>query len=129
MSVSEASRKKTILIVGASDRPDRASHQLLQRLKARGGYELILVHPRLTEIDGMPVLASLSLVPPGLDLVTMYVNAHTSQGMEADLIRLQPRRVIFNPGAENAELLSHLSRQGIEVEEACSLVLLGQNAL
>lgn len=120
---------KTIVIVGASNRPDRASYQLLQNLKRRGGYELILVHPRLTEIEGLPVHASLSSIPPGIDIVTLYVNASISQGMEAELERLRPVKVIFNPGAENSELGKILSRHGIEVEEACSLVLLSQNAL
>ena len=32
--------------------------------------------------------------------------------------------VIFNPGAENKELKRALERDGIEVEEACTLVLL-----
>jgi len=129
MSSNVPDRKKTIVIVGASDRPDRASHQLLQYLRHRSSYELILVHPRLTEIEGLPVHASLSSVPSGPEVVTLYVNARTSLGMEAELERLHPGKVIFNPGAENPELAQTLSRQGIEVEEACSLVLWSQNAL
>ncbi len=124
-----SNQKKTVVIVGASDKPHRASHQLLERLKSRGVYEVVLVHPQRTKIDGLPVLPSLSDVAPSPDIVTLYVNAGISRGMETELERLRPRRVIFNPGAENPELFDRLGRQGIEVEEACSLVLLSQNAL
>ena len=37
---------------------------------------------------------------------------------------LKPRRVIFNPGAENAALAEALEKAGIGCEEACTLVLL-----
>ena len=121
--------KKTIVIVGASDQPDRTSHQLLQRLLRRGDFNIVLVHPRLQEIDGLPVLPSLSDVPEHPDVITLYVGAKASQGMKTEIERLHPGKVIFNPGAENPELLEALGRHGIEGEDACSLVLLSQNAL
>ncbi|MCB0680934.1 MAG: CoA-binding protein, partial [Saprospiraceae bacterium] len=40
------------------------------------------------------------------------------------LLKLRPRRIIFNPGAENPELARLASAEGIEVESACTLVLL-----
>jgi hypothetical protein len=42
----------------------------------------------------------------------------------AYVMRLQPKRVIFNPGTENPELMKQLAAEGIEVEEACTLVML-----
>ena len=42
----------------------------------------------------------------------------------APLLALKPRRVIFNPGAENPALEDGLRAAGIEVEDACTLVLL-----
>ena len=41
-----------------------------------------------------------------------------------DIVELAPRRVIFNPGAENPESYERLEAGGIEVVEACTLVLL-----
>ncbi len=40
------------------------------------------------------------------------------------LLSLRPRRIIFNPGAENPELKKKAEALGIETEEACTLVLL-----
>jgi hypothetical protein len=44
--------------------------------------------------------------------------------MENALKTIKPRRVIFNPGTENPRLARSLRADGIEVEEACTLVLL-----
>jgi predicted CoA-binding protein len=129
MDSASSERKRTVVIVGASDNPDRTSHMLLQRLKYNGRYHPIPVNPRLKKIEDIPVLPSLAEVAPFPDVITMYVNAALSEAMGADLERLRPAKVIFNPGAENPDLRERLSRKGIDTEEACSLVLLSQNAL
>lgn len=69
----------------------------------------------------LPDLASID-VP--VDTVTLYVNPAISAPLEADLIALRPRRVIFNPGTESDALMEALKKRGIEVEEACTLVML-----
>jgi hypothetical protein len=40
------------------------------------------------------------------------------------MLALQPKRIIFNPGTENDELMALASKQGIICQEACTLVLL-----
>ena len=129
MTFTTSERKRTVVIVGASDNPDRISHLLLQRLKCSGCYHPIPVNPRLKKIEDIPVLPSLAEVTSSPDVISMYVNAALSDAMGADIERLRPARVIFNPGAENPELRKRLSCKGIDTEEACSLVLLSQNAL
>jgi hypothetical protein len=52
------------------------------------------------------------------------VNPNISSQFEDALLKLSPKRVIFNPGAENSELSERLSKNGIKVENACTLVLL-----
>ncbi len=59
-----------------------------------------------------------------IDTVTLYLNPTNQQPYEDYLLSLQPRRVIFNPGTENAALEAKLNRAGIETTEACTLVLL-----
>jgi predicted CoA-binding protein len=120
---------RTIVILGASDKPDRVSNLLLARLRARGGYDPVPVHPALDAISGIPVRHALDEVPAGPDLLTVYVSPERSTALEADIVRLAPRKVVFNPGAENPALEARLSKAGIETENACSLVLLGQGML
>ncbi|MEY3677892.1 MAG: hypothetical protein RI924_33, partial [Bacteroidota bacterium] len=40
------------------------------------------------------------------------------------ILKVNPRRVIFNPGTENDELVEKLNEKGIESVEACTLVML-----
>lgn len=122
MTSAPISRER-VIILGASDKPERYAHQA-QQLLARHGHEVIPVHPRLSEIEGTPVVADLSQVVGPVDTVTMYVGPAISNGLVEKLIALKPRRVIFNPGSENPALSVHLQAAGIAVEEACTLVLL-----
>lgn len=112
-----------VVIVGASDNPERYSHRALLSLQQRG-HAVVPVHPKLVEIEGIAVVADLSTITGAVDTVTMYVGAAISGGLTEKLIALKPRRVIFNPGAENAVLAEALQQAGIACVEACTLVLL-----
>ncbi len=116
-----------VAIVGASDKPDRYAHKAMVQL-LRCGHEVVLVHPRLREIEGRPVLPDLSQIDGRIDTVTLYVNPAISTGMADALIALHPRRVLFNPGTENPELAHKLQAAAIGTEEACTLVLLATGA-
>ncbi|MFZ2278992.1 MAG: CoA-binding protein [Prosthecobacter sp.] len=115
--------KETVVIIGASNNPERYSHRALLLLR-KHGHEVVPVHPKLAEIEGIPVVADLGLISGPVDTVTMYVGAAISSGLQDKLIALKPRRIIFNPGAENASLADALQKAGVACEEACTLVLL-----
>lgn len=115
--------KERVVIVGASKNPERYSHRALLLLR-KHGHEVVPVHPKLAEIEGIPVVADLSLIAGPVDTVTLYVGPAISSGLQDKLIALNPRRVLFNPGAENASLADALQKAGIACEEACTLVLL-----
>ena len=40
------------------------------------------------------------------------------------IMSLKPRRIIFNPGTENDELMRMAAKDGIDTLEACTLVML-----
>jgi predicted CoA-binding protein len=120
MSTSTSHRT---VIIGASDKPDRYSH-MAQLLLREHGHEVVPVHPKLASIAGVPVVADLSQISGPVDTATMYVGVAISSGLADKLIALKPRRVIFNPGAENPELAAKLEAAGVVAQEACTLVLL-----
>jgi predicted CoA-binding protein len=120
--MSNTTNHRTV-IVGASDKPDRYSH-MAQLLLHEHGHEVVPVHPKLASIAGVPVVADLSQISGSVDTVTMYVGAAISSSLTDKIIALKPRRVIFNPGAENPDLAAKLEASGVMVEEACTLVLL-----
>lgn len=115
--------QERVVIIGASNNPERYSHKALLLLR-RHGHEVVLVHPKLAEIEGIKVVPDVSDITGPVDTVTMYVGAAISAGLTEKLAALRPRRVIFNPGAENAVLAGALEKAGIVCEEACTLVLL-----
>lgn len=117
-----------VAVLGASANPQRYSNQAV-RLLVEYGHDVVPVNPAQAEIEGLPVTPTLDKLEPGdIDTVTMYVGARHSEVMRDHLVALRPRRVIFNPGAENPELASALEKEGIAVEEACTLVLLRTGA-
>lgn len=115
--------KEKVAILGASDNPERYSNKAFKMLKEYG-HEPIPVSPKLTQLEGVPVKKTLQEVPKPVDTLTVYVNPQISSSMENEILELKPKRVIFNPGSENPSLAKKLSAANIEVEEACTLVLL-----
>lgn len=113
-----------VAILGASDKPDRYSNMLIKRLRGKG-HTVYPVNPVLKAIDGLPVYRNLAEVPPGADVLSIYMNAQRSSEIADAIVASGIPRVIFNPGAENPALAERLAETGIEVEDACSLVLSG----
>ena len=112
-----------VVIIGASDKEDRYSNIALRRL-VEHGHNVIPVHKTIKEIKGVPVHSDLSDIKEDVHTVTVYVNANISNSMADDILRLNPKRIIFNPGAENYELKEKAEAQGIEVLFACTIVML-----
>ena len=112
-----------VAILGASNKPERYSHQAVVLL-AQKGHAVYPIHPALAEIDGHRVFKRLADVPVSLHTVTMYVSPALSSGLAGEIAAARPARVIFNPGTENPELEAQLAGAGIVVVRACTLVLL-----
>lgn len=114
---------QTVAVLGASHNPDRYSNMAVRRLRD-AGHNVIPVNPALEEIEGFPVAKSLSDIVDPVDTLTLYVGPQRSLPMIDAILRLAPKRVIFNPGTESAELAAALDRANIPHVEACTLVML-----
>lgn len=117
---------KTVAILGASDNPDRYSYKAFKMLRQHG-HTPVPISVKLQELEGIPALASLADIKVPVDTLTMYVAPDKSSPLQNEILKLRPKRVIFNPGSENPPLAERLRTAGIEVEEACTLVLLRTN--
>ena len=113
--------KKT-LVLGASTNPSRYSNIAVNRLK-NSGHEVVPVGIRQGAIAGIDILNGEPDVE-GVDTITLYLNPTRQQPYYDYILGLQPKRIIFNPGTENAELVKLAREKGIETEIACTLVLL-----
>lgn len=115
-----------VAILGASNKPERYSHQAVILL-AQQGHTVFPIHPAIDEIEGHRVFKKLSDVPEPLHTITLYLSPSISTGLADAIVAAKPERVIFNPGTENPALEEQLSQAGIAVVRACTLVLLRTN--
>ncbi len=88
------------------------------------GHEVYPVHRRIKEVEGVMVYVSISDIDDRIDTVTMYVGAEASDMLLEEIISKEPKRIIFNPGAENSNLEKKAKEQGIATINACTLVML-----
>lgn len=123
---AEKNEKQRVVVVGASPKPERYSNQAV-RLLVQHGHEVVPMHPAAAEIEGIPTVSCLADVEGHVDTITLYISGNRSTALTDSLIRLNPGRVIFNPGTENPTLQAALTERGIDTEEACTLVLLNSN--
>lgn len=63
---------RSVAIVGASANPSRASYFVWTYLKSTSDYELYLVNPTISEVDGFPVYPALADLPVVPDLVDVF---------------------------------------------------------
>ena len=114
---------ENVLLIGASGNPDRYAHKAMALL-LESGHKVIPVNPRERQILGVDVVSSLNDVVEPISTVSVYVRPEHLKPNVDKLILLAPRRVIFNPGTEDEELARRLRNNGIEVMEACTIVLI-----
>jgi uncharacterized protein len=110
------------LIVGASINPERYAYKAANSLLAHG-HEIELIGQKEGEIKGHGIHTDNPNFE-GIDTVTMYVGPKNQPTLYDYILKQNPRRIIFNPGAENPEFEQMAKDKGVEVEEACTLVLL-----
>ncbi len=110
------------LVFGASLKKERYSNMALNMLLDYG-HDVVAIGGRAGEVRGVEILTG---HPELTDIhtVTMYMGAARQEEHINYLIGLSPKRVIFNPGAENAVFETRLQMEGIETARACTLVLL-----
>ncbi len=114
---------QTVVVLGASPKPQRFSNRALRLLRDHG-HRVVPVHPRIDEIEGLPVIADVSACTGPVDTLTLYVGPERSRALIEAIVALRPRRVILNPGTESMALEQALRDAGIEAIRDCTLVML-----
>lgn len=110
------------LILGASLNPNRYSYVALQRLAANG-IDTVAIGLKAGNVAGIDITTQ-ALDFKNIDTVSLYLNAKNQENYYQYIVDLKPRRVLFNPGTENPQFYTILKANGIEVQQACTLVLL-----
>ena len=114
--------KKKTLVLGASDNPSRYSYLAVNRLRSHG-HSVVEIGKKNSIVAGVPIEKE-KKDWKNVDTVTLYLNPTHQQQYYDYILSLKPKRIIFNPGAENDELAELAVKNGIKPIEACTLVLL-----
>ncbi len=113
---------KRTVIIGASLRAERSSHEAILKLK-RKGHEVIAIGLREGEIEGIKIMKGKPEIKD-VDTVSLYLNEQRQKEMEEYILSLKPKRIIFNPGAENTSFMEQAINKGVEAIEACTMTML-----
>ncbi|MAS52487.1 MAG: CoA-binding protein [Flavobacteriales bacterium] len=116
---------KNTLIIGATPNKERYAYKAAERL-TNLGHQIFLFGIKKGNVCGKPIINDWEEFK-NIDTVTLYVGPLRQKDYIDKIISIKPKRVIFNPGTENPEFQSRLSKAGIQYEEACTLVLLSLN--
>lgn len=114
--------QKFTLVLGASSNQSRYSYKAI-KLLTQFQHPILAIGKRAGQIDETPILTEMKDVQQ-IDTVTMYLNAQNQKQYYDYILSLHPKRIIFNPGAENEELEALAKKNQIKTMEACTLVLL-----
>lgn len=114
--------QKPTMVLGASENKDRYSNKAVKLLKSYG-HTVTAVGLEGGKIDDTTIQTHWPL-KDSIHTLSVYINPTNQQNLLDRIVELNPKRVIFNPGAENPTLEEKLTERAIEVFNACTLVML-----
>ena len=107
---------RTIAVVGASDRPDRASNGVMKFLQSRG-YRVFPVNPTITgeHIHGEYVWRELSQIGEPIDIVDIFRNSEAAGDAVDQAIAVGAKAVWMQLGVINREAAERAEAAGLRV--------------
>ena len=116
-----AALKKTV-VLGASENPSRYSYLAVRKL-VNHNHPVVAIGKRKGKVGDVAIETD-HLPISDVDTITLYLNPKNQQEYYDYILSLQPKRIIFNPGTENDELIDAAKEAGIEPVLGCTLVML-----
>ena len=114
---------KTTVVIGASDNSERYAYKAIMSLTNKG-YLVYAEGQRTGMINEVIPISVERKSYKDIDTVTLYVGSKNQPNWYEYILSLKPKRIIFNPGTENEELMQLAHDNHIETIEACTLVML-----
>ena len=107
---------RTIALVGASDRPDRASYGVMRFLQEQG-YRVIPVNPRITgeHVHGEYIWRELSQIGEPIDIVDIFRRSEEVGPIVDQAIAVGAKAIWMQLGVENAEAAAKAEAAGLKV--------------
>lgn len=117
-----AVKKKTTLVLGASLNPSRFSHICINTL-VENGIPAVAIGLREGTVAGIKIITG----QPSLNnihTVTLYLGPPNQKPYYDYIMSMAPKRIIFNPGTWNPELVALCKQCQIEVVNNCTLMMI-----
>ena len=118
-------KNKKTLVLGASTKPERYAFKAISMLTEKG-HSVLAIGQNAGEVAGVKIKTK-AIPLSNIDTITLYLNPARQRDYYNYIVEAKPKRVIFNPGTENPELMQLLELNNVKSEVACTLVLLTTN--
>ena len=114
--------KKKTLVIGASTNKERYAYLAVEMLN--NNHHPVVAVGNKKGVIGTTTIETEKLPFNDIDTITLYINPSIQKEYYDYIFSLNPQRIIFNPGTENNELGRLATQKGVQVLDACTLVLL-----
>jgi uncharacterized protein len=113
-------------VVGASDDTSKFGHKVYM-CYLRNGMKAHPVNPRVKEISGNPVYATLSELPEKVEAISVITPPPVTEKVVDDAIAAGVKHIWMQPGAESPAAVDKAEKAGISVIHGgpCILIELG----
>ena len=118
-----ADKDRIVAVLGASAKAERYSNRCVEML-LESGFTVIPVSLKDVEVCGVKAVKNLENINQKIDTLTIYLAPKHQKELTDSIIKLNPARVIFNPGTENELLAQRCRDKRIKTVQACTLVML-----
>ncbi|HLO90188.1 MAG TPA: CoA-binding protein [Lentimicrobium sp.] len=116
------SKDKTTLVLGASLNESRFSNICIHTL-TENHIPTVAVGLREGEVSGIKIHTGMPDFA-GVHTITLYLGPQNQKQYFNYILSLEPKRIIFNPGTWNQELVAIARQQNIEIVNNCTLMMI-----
>lgn len=113
---------KTTLVLGASLNESRFSNICIHTL-TDDNIPTLAIGLREGDVAGVHIQTGQPLLD-NIHTITLYLGPHNQQIYYDYILSLKPKRIIFNPGTWNPELVKLAKDNNIEVVNNCTLMMI-----
>lgn len=106
--------QRTLALAGVSRTGKRFGHAVYEDL-TRKGYRVLLIHPEVDEIGGVPCYRSIADLPARVDGLVLVVPPQQSEILVKEAHEAGIRRVWMQQGAESEDAIRYCEDHGMDV--------------
>jgi predicted CoA-binding protein len=113
----------SIVVLGASPNPNRTSY-LAAKVLVQKGYDVEAYGNKIGAIDQLSISDAIPTSKnQSIDAITIFLKPQRQKKYYDYILGTNPKRIIFNPGTENPELIRLAKLRNINIISCCTIAL------